>query len=244
MTENLDHPQQTGHYYYNWDTDLNSKTKWAPTANFIDGTVAGTPADLTTYADSNYEHDHTFYGKGCKNGWGTDGDGGSITPCADSDAGGRYITTADGETQKNGTLFTFQAATSGTGGTISTETSDSPDTFCPLGWHMPYSGRGGDYYDKSKSWNYLFDSYGITYNDGGATQVTKIKSYPFSYVNSGNFFLPLGRLYSQSTSGYYWSSIVAIISHTYDLYTSSSNIKTADMSNKSIGFAIRCVTRY
>ena len=63
--------------------------------------MEGNPADLTVYKDSgtNYQiHDHTYYGRGCKNSWGTDGLGGSQTPCADSDAGGRFLKTADNET--------------------------------------------------------------------------------------------------------------------------------------------------
>ena len=83
--------------------------------------MAGIPADLTVYADSNVSHDHTYYGRGCSNGWGTSGEDGSQTPCADSDAGGQYVVTADGETQKTGTFYHFQAATVGTGYDLTTD---------------------------------------------------------------------------------------------------------------------------
>ena len=247
MTENLDHPQQTGHYYYNWDTDLNSKTKWAPTANFIDGTVAGNPADLTIYIDNTsgwYLRDHSYYGRGCGNGWGTGGDGGSQTPCADSNAGGRYIATLDGETQKNGTYYHFQAATSGAGGAIEADNANSPDTFCPLGWQLPYSGTDGDYYDKSRSLNYLFTTYGIRFVDETQADATKVGSYPFSYVLSGAYYWAKGRLYLQNGGGYYWQSTNNNLPNSYLFHLGRNTVKPARADNKSFGYSIRCVTRY
>ena len=203
--------------------------------------MAGTPEDLRVFIDKDVTKDNTYYGKGCSNGWGTDGTGGSITPCADSDAGGRYVTTADGETQKNGTSYAFQAATSGAGGTMTTNNSNSSDTFCPLGWQLPYSGTGGDYYNKSRSWNYLFSRYSIISDQSGATG---IKSYPFSYVYSGYFDINLGRLYSQLNHGYYRSITVANNINAYDLHTLWNSIQFSDMANKAIGFNIRCVYHF
>ncbi len=196
---------------------------------------------VAPYKDGNIAHDHTYYGKGCKNGWGTDGDGGSQTPCADSDAGGRFITTADDETQKNGTLYHFQAVTSGSGASISTDNTNVPDSFCPLGWQLPYSGTGGDYYNKSRSWRYLFTTYNITFINGTAIDSTKIKSYPFSYVYSGFYYWGTGRLYAQSGNGRYWSSSVISSTVTYDLNTWLSGIHPSNSSHKASGSAIRCV---
>ena len=204
--------------------------------------MAGSPADLTVYKDATITHDRSYYGRGCKNGWGTDGDGGSQTPCADSDAGGRYVTTADGETQKNGTYFNFQAATVGAGGAMTTDKTDSSYTFCPLGWQLPYSGTGGDYDDKSKTWNHLFKLYGLHIGDGTATDATKVKSYPFSYVYSGLYYWVTGRLYFQSDTGGYWSSTVVSSTNAYVLYMWSSGVRPAYALNKAYGLAVRCVT--
>ena len=192
------------------------------------------------YKDSDVSHDHTYMGNGCKNGWGTSGEGGSQTPCADSDAGGRYVKTADSETQKNGTYYNFQAGTSGAGAVITTGNTNSPDTFCPLGWQLPYSGTGGDYYNKSRSWNYLFTTYSIAFADGTATDATKIKSYPFSYVYSGGYYWTTGRLYFQSNNGLYWSSTVVSSTNAYYLNTWSSVVRPADTVNKARGVALRC----
>ena len=202
--------------------------------------MAGTPADLTTYADNNYEHDHTYYGRGCKRDWGTSGESGSQTPCTDSDAGGRYVETADSETQKNGTYYNFQAATVGSGGVITS--GDSPNTVCPLGWQLPYSGTDGDYYDKSKSWNYLFATYGIAFNDGTAVASTKVRSYPFSYVYSGDFNWYKARLYYQSLRGLHWSSTIVSGEYGgYNLITQYSVVKVIGTYGKSDGLAVRCV---
>ena len=206
--------------------------------------MAGTPADLTVYKDSTSGYqlrDHTYYGRGCKNGWGTDGDGGSKTPCPDSDAGGRYVKTADNETQKNGTYYHFQAASTGAGGAIAADNINSSDTFCPLGWQLPYSGTGEDYYNKSRSWNYLFATYSVAFDAGTTADATKIKSYPFSYVYSGNYYWGTGRLYRQSGVGLYWSSTVVSSPDAYYLDTWSSVVRPTHTVNRASGLAVRCV---
>ena len=199
---------------------------------------------IAPYQDSNVANDHTYYGRGCKNDYGTDGNGGSQTPCTDSDAGGRFVTTADNETQKNGTYYHFQAATSGTGASIKTDNANAPDTFCPLGWQLPYSGTGGDYYNKSRSLIKLFTTYSISYAPGTASDATKIKSYPFSYVYSGVFYWYTGRLYYQSNYGDYWSSTINATYNSYLFYTWSNSLKPEGVGSKAYGSAVRCVTRY
>ena len=193
---------------------------------------------VAPYKDSNVTHDHTYYGRGCKNSYGTGGEGGSQTPCADSDAGGRYTNTADNESQKNGTYFNLQAASSGAGSAISTDNTNSPDTFCPLGWQMPYAGTGGDYYDKSRSWTYLFTTYNIKFN-GTTTDAGKVKSYPFSYIYSGQYFWATGRLYDQTTNGFYQSSTIVNSERSYRMATFSPGILTNNTTNKAGGFPIR-----
>ena len=196
--------------------------------------MEGIPADLTIYKDdtTGYQlRDHTYYGNGCSGG------NGSATPCST-----RIIQTADSENQKNGTYYHFQAATSGAGGAISTDNTNSSDTFCPLGWQLPYSGTDGDYYNKSRSWNYLFTTYGVAFDAGTTADATKIKSYPFSYVYSGNYNWITGRLYNQSGNSGYWSSTVVSSTNAYYLYTWSSGVRPTISYNKALGFVLRCVT--
>ena len=200
--------------------------------------MAGNPADLTTYKDVNNAHDHSYFGNGCTNGWNS----GSKTPCQASDAGGRYIATADGETQKNGTYMNYQATTAGSGASIKTENSNTPDTFCPLGWQLPYSGTDGDYYDQSKSWNYIFTTYNIAFELGTPDDALKVKSYPFSHVYSGIYSWGDGLLYRQKTGGaYLWSSTIIGGTTAYGLITDVAVVRPAFSYIKTIGFPVRCV---
>ena len=196
--------------------------------------MAGTPADLTVNKDNSPTHDRTFYGNGCPNGWGDKGAGGSITPCST-----RIIKTYDNEDQKNGTYYHFQAATSGTGGSMSTDNTNSSDTFCPLGWQLPYNGTGGDYYDQSKSWRYLLISkYSLSNN---IDSVNKIQSYPISFINNGLFNWNSGKLYLQGGSGYYWASSVSTDTNAYRVVVIDAGIRFYESGNKANGDSIRCV---
>ena len=152
--------------------------------------------------DGNTAHDHVYYGFGCNNGWGTDGDGGSLVSC---DL--KYITTLDGESQSMGADYNFQAATAGSGSALSADNAIAPDSFCPLGWQLPYSGAGGDYYDASKSWRYLFGQYGIPVTAVvDVPGATKLRSYPISQVLGGYYRWYAGRLYFTTVQGYNHSS--------------------------------------
>ena len=192
--------------------------------------MAGNPADLSFNRDTDVSHDHTYYGNGCP-----DKDG-SITPCST-----RIVKTADDENQKNGTYYHFQATTVGTGGTMETSNTNAPDSFCPLGWQLPYSGTGGDYYDKSKSWRYLFVTYSITFDPGTPIGEAEIRSYPFSYILSGRYRWAAGALYYQGNDGGYWPSTIDNGTTSYHLDTGNSTIHPADKANKTNGITVRCV---
>ena len=200
--------------------------------------MEGNPVDLTVYIDDNIDHDHTYFGNGCPNGWGTDGDAGSTTPCST-----RIVQSSDDENQKNGTYYTFQAATSGAGSAIVTHNAIVPDTFCPLGWQLPYGGTGGDYYNKSKSWIYLFNVYNISFNDGSIDDVYKLKSFPLSYINSGILNWNNGMLYYlnkiSSGTGLYWSS-TSSNEAAFRLSSWTIAIRTGGTSRKYEGDALRC----
>ena len=178
---------------------------------------------------------------GCPNNWGTDEQGGSDVPCVDI---GRIVKDGDNEDQKNGTYYHFQAASVGTGSAITTNNANVPDTFCPLGWQLPYGGTAGEYYNQSKSWKYLFDNYSVTYDNGDAIQATKIRSYPFSYIYSGLYHLQTGRLYQQNNYGGYWSSVIGNDSSAgYRLIFGLKSIQVSASVGKNNAQAIRCVTR-
>ena len=201
--------------------------------------MTGNPADLTIYKYDTADwrtKDASYYGRGCTNGWGS----GSKTPCSDSESGGRIVKERNGEEQKNGTYYHFQAATAGAGGSISTDNTNSPDTFCPLGWQLPYSGTGGNYYDKSKSWRYLFTTYNIGFNPGSSEEAPMIRSYPFSIVYSGTFNWGDGLLYRQTGGGYYWSSTIISDGTAYGLTMDLAGMNVSYTYVKMIGHNVRC----
>ena len=184
---------------------------------------------MTVYKDGNWTHDYTYQGNGCPGNYDS---GGSITPCSSN-----LVNTKDTvpETQKIGTYYHFQAATSGSGGAIETNNANAPDSFCPLGWQLPYSGTGGDYYDKSKSWEYFTVAYGFTShtltNDGA--------KYPISQVFGGNNRWDTGRLYYFNQTAAYNTSTIHSASTSYRFI--GNNMYRDDGNSKTYGQPIRCI---
>ena len=184
--------------------------------------------------DPNISNIHSYYGNGCPNEWGSDGTTGSTTSCET-----RLTTTFDGEYQKNGTYYNYQSSSLETGATLSTESSVIPDTFCPLGWQLPYSGTGGDYYDKSRSYKYLVNTYGITSSTQGNSA---LRSYPFSYILGGFYGFDQGRLYLLSTTGagFYWSNTVSSTANSYRFALDGIYaFREAAMNNKTYAYPLR-----
>ena len=197
--------------------------------SFIDGTVEGTNINKGT------NWNNVYYGLGCTNGWDTNigapSYGGSATSCSI-----RNVNTVDNETQSIGTYYTYHTSTLGSIGSSTEDNANAPDTFCPLGWQMPYGGTGGNYYDKSKSWKYLVETiYQLSRTSGNVLQ-----RYPFSIIRSGgyvngylHFTNGLGRLNTStisSSAGYY----LAMISGEYQISPVS----------RGEAYPLRCVSEF
>ena len=199
--------------------------------NFIDGTVAGTDISLV---DKTVDYSRTYYGNGCDGEWADIPPyyGGSPTSCSTN------IVPADsGQDQKIGTYYSYNAGSAGTGdSSMTTQNSNTPDTFCPLGWQLPYSGTGGDYYDQSKSWGYLFTTYGITSSAQGRTMLL---SYPLSEVLAGYIHWSRGSLYGQGSQGVVLS---ATIKDAWELYymVIIREAEPAHQGPRQVGYSIRC----
>ena len=189
--------------------------------------MAGTDVE-TGNIDPNRSHDHTYYGNGCLPGYSA---GGSSVSCST-----RILTTFDGDMQKNGTYYNFQATTLGTGASISTKDTPIPDTFCPLGWQLPYGGTDGDYYDKSKSRNYLIKTYNFSDDNTGTTEAM---SYPVELVKSGQYDWNTGKLYNQNSTGTSWTINNYTLNSAFrdEIYLGRFLIHSMDKYN---GYIIRC----
>ena len=177
----------------------------------------------------NIEISTTYYGNGCTPG------AGSTKPCQT-----RLVTTQDDEIQKNGTYYNFQAATAGSGASLTADNAQASDTFCPLGWQLPYGGTDGDYYNQSKSWIGFLNSYELT-NNTSSSQT--LRSYPISYVMSGGLDMWSGKLYNQGQSGMYHSPSNADSNHDYRyIFGTAWIIITRDdlVITKHYGYPVRC----
>ena len=189
------------------------------------------------FPDGNRNDDHSYHGKGCNRAWKDEPpyNGGSPTACSTS-----IVPTKDLEDLSIGSYYNFQAATVGTGGSLTTENANAPDSFCPLGWQMPYGGTGGDYYDRSRSWRYLFDSYSSSsiHANGGA-------SYPVSLITSGYYSVGNGVLFSMIRNGFYQSNASGndVAQYMLDTWYSSGYL-VAEKNSKYMAVPLRCVTRY
>ena len=178
--------------------------------NFVDGTVTGT--DLKPYLDADYRNDHSYFGNGCMLSETEGGAYSSPTACATKLRPNRENT----EQQFIGTYYNYQGATSGSGATAKTDNTIVPDSFCPLGWQMPYDGTGGDYYNASKSWKNVFGTYGYENN---VNSNPNINQYPFDIITAGHFGWHTGSFFVMDDSGLYYSSTVKQNDKAYWIYT-------------------------
>ena len=192
-------------------------------SNFIDGTVEGT--DISSQ-DVDINHDHSYFGNGC-----AAEEGGSTISCTDN-----KVLTQDNEEQIIGVYYNYQSATSGSGATEATDNTNVSDSFCPLGWQLPYGGTGGDYYDKSKSIKYLFDDYNIS-----SIESAKIRSYPFSLIRAGSYNWNNGKLWHMSIVGNYWYSTINTLTNAYSYMFWSTNLNNDDPVHKARGYSVRCI---
>ena len=239
MTENMDYPQQTSQYYYDYDTnittnsgssyryytktDVDSKTTvvyWRPMNNYItNSSLSSCPSGGPT--DTTVTNDHTYYGLGssCSTRTATTADSTSSTGQA-------------AETQDIGTYYNWAAATARSGG----DSGDAPNSVCPKGWRLP-SGAGVS--TGNKSFATLMNAYSLGNNSSGSTGARR---YPLSYVFSGRYYWGSGTLYYQDSGGYWWSTAAYSGSNAYYLGMDSSNLGPQSNANKAFGFALRCVS--
>ena len=186
--------------------------------------MAGT--DIAKTSEDKY--DITFFGGSCQNS--------SYKSCSIFN-----VNTSDGEPQLIGVYYDFQAAASGSGAAIKTDNRNSSDTFCPLGWQLPYSGTDGDYYDQSKSWEYLFSEYGYGNDSTGSTG---IHSYPISNIYSGEINNSQGYLMFAGNRDSLWSITNRSSSGAYRLESTATIVNVKSPNGKIVGHTIRCVNNF
>jgi len=146
-----------------------------------------------------------------------------------------------------GNLYQWNAATAGTGGTI-TE-GEAAGSICPKGWKLPtYSG---DY-----SFSTLTGTKSrwttATYNGNsgvpgyyfGSTKTTVYKSANF-WPAAGLVYQSSGTLANAGSYGGYWPRRAYYdTNNAYYLYFGSSDVRPQNFSLRYYGFSVRCVATY
>ena len=129
-----------------------------------------------------------------------------------------------------GNHYTWNAATAGTGGTITS--TNATDSICPKGWQLPTSNNSN-----SGSFQALTNAYSISNNAAGSTALV---SAPLYFVRSG--YVTSGTLRFAGYYGDYWSSTAySNTSSAYELCFTSGYVGPSNYANRYYGQSVRCL---
>ena len=153
-----------------------------------------------------------------------------MTPMTDGDATDVISGNTYNAHYHVGNHYTWNAATAGTGGTITS--AEATDSICPKGWRLPTSTSSGEY-------QALMNAYSISSNTDGSTALV---SAPLYSVRSG--YVHSGSLRLAGYEGVYWSSTAASnTSYAYSLYFNSGIVTPSYLSYRYLGNSVRCLAR-
>ena len=237
MTQNLDLDLSTSKALTPDDSDVSRS--WTPTNDTLtDGTK--TTIDNTAVWSWNLG-DYVLTTPNAGNSCGTSGisDFGDctsvgfqsvagMTPMAD----GNVTDVISGNTYNAhyhvGNHYTWNAATAGTGGTITS--AEATDSICPKGWRLPTSTRSGEY-------QALMNAYSISSNDAGSTALVFA---PLYFVRSG--YVSSGSLLFAGNESDYWSSTAySDTSDAYFLYFTLGYVRPSGYDTRYNGQSVRCL---
>ena len=225
MTQNLDYDIVAGdNIVSNNDgtTSIwNSSSAYAPTETATQ-LVAATRSLTGTYSYDNGD-------KGYINGASTETTGINCNTTSNSGEDCHY---------HMGNFYQWNAATAGTGGTITGQ--DAPSSICPKGWRLPI----GNSYTADKSFGKLTNAYGITADNNATTDAAFIAS-PLYFLrgggidNRGNIV----SLSSPSDLSSYWSSTATdTTDRTYRVYIMKDGLVSPTARyTRDHSFFVRCV---
>ena len=129
-----------------------------------------------------------------------------------------------------GNHYQWNAATAGTGGTISSGQATS--SICPKGWKLPESNSTA------------VGSFGGLINAGSiGTDVAKLTSAPYYFVRGGYVYQNTSNLFIYAgNEGRYWSSTpYSNAANAYNLdFWSTGSINPSNNNNRNNGFSVRC----
>jgi len=149
-------------------------------------------------------------------------------------------TSSNGGHDHQGNLYSFNAATAGTGQNVPlTPEKNASNSICPKGWQLPIGGSDTN----SKSFSKLTTDYNISDNAAGSTA---LRATPLYFVYNGN--VSSDSLSNVGSNGGLWSSTAGFsldyggYAFAYEWGFSSSSVHQFS-SNRYLGYAVRCVTK-
>ena len=242
MTQNLDLDLANGTPLTPEDSDVSSNWNPPRTTEQL-GTITSANTNTETYS-----WDLGMYVKSDPDGYSDYCGGSSIKGLSDStctSAGWTDVSSmtpmADGTTNEVistdnntynahylvGNLYQWNAATAGTGGTITGQ--DATDSICPKGWQLPTSNNSN-----SGSFQALMNAYSIG-NDSTKITQSPLYFHPSGYVYSGS-------LRYAGYGGNYWSSTAdSSASDAYYLSFYSGGVAPSDYNYRYRGQSVRCL---
>ena len=191
---------------YSWDLGMYVKSDPDGYSNYCDGVKGLSDADCTSAGWTNVS---------------------SMTPMEDGNATDVISGSTYNAHYLVGNLYQWNAATAGTGGTITS--AEATDSICPKGWQLPTSNNSN-----SGSFQALMNAYSIG-ND--STKITQSPLYfnPSGYVYSGS-------LRFAGNLGYYWSSTAySSTSRAYYLAFLSGLVNPSGYVSRYFGQSVRCL---
>ena len=239
MTQNLDLDLSTSKALTPDDSDVSSN--WTPANNTLtDGTQTTTDYEAVwSWNLGDYVLTTPNAGTSCgTSGISNFGDCTSVgfqsvagmTPMTDGNATDVISGNTYNAHYHVGNHYTWNAATAGTGGTITS--AEATDSICPKGWQLPTSNNSN-----SGSFQALTNAYSISSNTAGSTALV---SAPLYFVRSGSVYS--GSLRDAGYGGRYWSSTAySSTSDAYDLSFASGGVNPSYDDYRYYGFSVRCL---
>ena len=129
-----------------------------------------------------------------------------------------------------GNYYLFNAATAGTGASVTNQYDDASSSICPKGWRLPSRGNSND----------TNDFYALTTGNSVTTGSTLSKA-PYYFIPAG--FALSGSLGNAGSDGDYWSSTASSSLNAYILYFYSSSVNPSVNRNRYSGQSVRCLAR-
>ena len=189
-----------------WDLGMYVKSDPDGYSNYCDGVKGLSDADCTSAGWTNVS---------------------SMTPMEDGNATDVISGSTYNAHYLVGNLYQWNAATAGTGGTITS--AEATDSICPKGWQLPTSNNSN-----SGSFQALMNAYSIG-ND--STKITQSPLYfnPSGYVGSGAL------RYAGNGGGYWSSTAYSNTSSAYNLDFTLDYVYPSNDSSRFFGQSVRCL---